>query len=713
MISIPRSVDTVSPPAAVDVEDAIVRLRRAEAAEAAGRTGEAWTELRLAYAASLPTGALPALPTGALPALPTDAPPALPTGAPPALIAAETAADLATLAGALAAAGRLEEAGAALALARESGPPVAAVLLETGRLELAAGRPGPALAALERATILEPGLAEAHRLAAEALTAEVLTVDALTAAGQGEAALARLQAAVAAAPDLGVAHCRLGGLWRRRNQPEAALAAYRRALIAEPGDVEALHGASAVLRDTGRPAEALGLARRALALAPHDPWRQVQLGNVLSRLGRSAEAAEAYQAALARDPALPGVAAALAGQMAALGRPAEAAALLGLAAAETPRQSGPMLAAARMYRRAGRPAEAVPWLRRALALAPSPALHAELEQARLACGRGADEFPSDLPADPRLREALARLEASRETGWGPAGRAGLGCVALGGGDHNTLYRLSGAGFDLALRLERFPAVPWYAYELEARNVRAAAARGFGPELVMVDSADGTMVTGFVAGTQMTARAFRADEGRLLQAAELYRRLHAGPPLAGRHDMFTLLEPLRRRVPALGGGDFTDLGALDRRFETVAGLLRASRPPLRPGHNDPVALNFVALPDRLVLLDWQCAGQADPHWEVGAFTVENALSDAQADRFLAAYAGDAEAPAAARAALFGALSEYYWLLQGLAWAGEGREPETWRHRSRDRRRRLVDFLDGPRFARAVARLRSAQSMAADV
>jgi len=706
----------------------MIRLTLAEALEAEGRCAEAWAELRLAFAATV-----------------------LAEPTPPALLAPETAADLATLAEALLAAGEGSLARAAISLALAHAPEQATLLLTRARLALAE-RKGSSIehgeraeADLRRALMLDPGLAAAHLLLGERLVAR----------GELEEAEHHLTCAIAAAPGQAEAHWRLGDLWRRRRAPERAEAAYRRALAEAPDDVQALHGLSAVLRDAGRLGEALPVAQRAAKAAPEAPWHQVQVGNILALAGHAAEAVQAYRTALGKDARLPGVAEALGRQLIKLGRTGEAAGVMALVASERPSDPGPQREAGRLYLGAGRPADAAPWLRRALARAPDGAGFAAaaevaedrdlLRRSLLACGRrrevaadpalrapdspgagdgkerregkerrdtgqgkrrdtgqGKGEGPqgvsrcvagpgfvsepvSSLPArtppepvlpagtpadDTRLIDALHRMPFAGEQPW-----TAFTCRALTGGVHNTLYHLSAPGREVVLRLERFGVTPWYIYTEETRNLKAAHGLGIGPAVLASDAADGTLMLAYVGGETLTPARFQ-DEAWLDRAAALYRTLHRGPAFGGRFNIFGQIDTLRRRFEPAPPDGFADLPELGRTCDRLRALLDASRPPPAPCHNDPAAQNFIASGERLILVDWQCSGQADPEWELGSFAAEADLTDAQTDRFLTGRFGTAAGIGPDRVRLYQVVSEYYWTLRCIEESTGGKDGPGW-------------------------------------
>ena len=279
--------------------------------------------------------------------------------------------------------------------------------------------------------------------------------------GSGEAALAALEAALAAKPDFAEALQDKADLLLDAGRAEEALAVVRRlrdlrpapavrlleshalfmlgrhaealravdaALADEPSNADALTGRGNVLLELGRPAEALAAFEEVIAREGVHPDRLVNLAAALIALGRFAQARERLDAALRLQPghrpalvnkvqALQGMvqSAALQAELAAahreLGEPSQA-----LQAAQQALEREPQLAAAHLeHARAlgqlGRNDEALAACLRAHELAPGPAtfetlvaLYSRLrlaEEALDASAQAAAAHPDDLQARSR------------------------------------------------------------------------------------------------------------------------------------------------------------------------------------------------------------------------------------------------------------------------------------------------------------------------
>lgn len=161
---------------------------------------------------------------------------------------------------------------------------------------------------------------------------------------------------------------------------------------------------------------------------------------------------------------------------------------------------------------------------------------------------------------------------------------------------------------------------------ELQILRLVGEAGVGPELLAADSRPpAVLLLRYVPGRAWTTSDLR-DRRRLLQLADLLRRVHAiqvpGPPL--------------------------DLEAVEQRYASLAGcqpvLPPCRNPVIAPGgplvslcHHDPSAANIVGF-RRPQLIDWEYAAGGDPLFDLAVITRHHRLSCRAAQYFLEAYFG---------------------------------------------------------------------------
>ncbi len=193
--------------------------------------------------------------------------------------------------------GRVREAiaGYAMALALQPGHPVAignlAAIVGDGTVDAEADIEG-AIDVCRAAIALMPQSAPAHAMLGRLLLA----------AGRPGEALAPLRAAVGAAPEDLAARAALALALVEACEPESALAAAVAALALDAGLYDGWFAKGRALLDLHRPQEAIEALERAEALSPGRAQTQLALGKAFDALDRSVQALAHLQRALELDP---------------------------------------------------------------------------------------------------------------------------------------------------------------------------------------------------------------------------------------------------------------------------------------------------------------------------------------------------------------------------------------------------------------------------
>ena len=166
--------------------------------------------------------------------------------------------------------------------------------------------------------------------------------------------------------------------------------------------------------------------------------------------------------------------------------------------------------------------------------------------------------------------------------------------------------------------------------------RAAHAAGVSPAVIYHEP--GALVIAYIQGRTMTPVDF-ADDAVLDQALALVARAHREIPqhLRGPALVFWVFHVLRDYAGTLrdaGSGyaaSLPELLAQAARLEAAVGQI-----DLVFGHNDLLPANFLHDGSRMWLIDWDYAGFNSPLFDLGGLAANNALSDRQEARMLAAY-----------------------------------------------------------------------------
>ena len=211
---------------------------------------------------------------------------------------------------------------------------------------------------------------------------------------------------------------------------------------------------------------------------------------------------------------------------------------------------------------------------------------------------------------------------------------------LGGGITNRNFKVTADGDAFVLRIGgNDTGLLGIDRNVEHAASLAAASLGIGPEVVAFLEPEGYLVTRFVDG----------EVGRVSveEAAGALRRLHAGPPIAGRFDSFHVVETYAE-IAGRRGPNWA---------HEIAGQIEVRRAgaPLVPCHNDLLAANFIHDGSRVWIVDWEYAGMGDPAFDLANYAVNNGL-DEDGDRALLAVYGEADEDAHVREAMWGVVQQ---------------------------------------------------------
>ena len=235
---------------------------------------------------------------------------------------------------------------------------------------------------------------------------------------------------------------------------------------------------------------------------------------------------------------------------------------------------------------------------------------------------------------PELGEVVARLSAL----FGP--RAGA-VRPLEGGITNRNFLVNFGGDDYVVRLPgKDTSLLGIDREAECLATKQAAELDMGPKVAAMFEEPACLVTCFVEGRQLTTADLR-DPDTLAQVAQRLRRFHeSGLTLPTEFQVYDVVRRYAAVARERGGAPpaaFEQSLDSARRIVDAVGDHPEHQP--RPSHNDLLAANFLHTGERVVIVDWEYAGMGDPFFDLGNFTVNNELGEADAERLLDAYFGE--------------------------------------------------------------------------
>lgn len=183
--------------------------------------------------------------------------------------------------------------------------------------------------------------------------------------------------------------------------------------------------------------------------------------------------------------------------------------------------------------------------------------------------------------------------------------------------------------------------------------------------------DGTKVMKFIKNPQpMNEEVMRRKEN-LLQAAEIFHRLHySGIDTGVRFEVFDMADLYEKIIRESGVAFYDDYEAVKQSVMDIkAGVDAAGTAPRVPCHNDSLMGNWVLDGDgKLYLIDWEYSGMNEAMWDLSCLSIEADYSTSEDDELLNTYyayegieAGVEEKKRFVAAKLY---VDYLWTLWGL-------------------------------------------------
>ena len=228
------------------------------------------------------------------------------------------------------------------------------------------------------------------------------------------------------------------------------------------------------------------------------------------------------------------------------------------------------------------------------------------------------------------------------------------------------WRVPEAG--LFLKLREADAMAFVDLHATAEATAASAALGLSPAVRFVLPEHGAIGLDLLPPPWRAARLHElADPATFAAALAAKRAFHAGPKLRRIWDIFAQAE--MAAVAALRAGAAPDdLPVLLAGARQVQAALSASGGDLRPCHADGLSSNVMLGPGgAAMLVDFDCAGMADPHYDVGILLNEAYPFEADMHAGLDLAFGRDDPRDMNRCRLYAFIDDLFWGLWGLAMA----------------------------------------------
>lgn len=173
---------------------------------------------------------------------------------------------------------------------------------------------------------------------------------------------------------------------------------------------------------------------------------------------------------------------------------------------------------------------------------------------------------------------------------------------------------------------------------ERKSTELACSLGIDTELFHFGD-DGTKVMRFVHNPQPMNEQVMRERNNILQAAEIFHRLHySGVDTGVRFEVFEMAKLYENIITECGLSffdDYRDVKAIVMRYKSE--IDKEIETVKVPCHNDSLMGNWV-LDDkgRLYLIDWEYSGMNEAMWDLSCLSIEAEYTTKEDDELLEAY-----------------------------------------------------------------------------
>lgn len=175
---------------------------------------------------------------------------------------------------------------------------------------------------------------------------------------------------------------------------------------------------------------------------------------------------------------------------------------------------------------------------------------------------------------------------------------------------------------------------------ERKSTELACSLGIDSELLHFGD-DGTKVMRFIHDPQPMSEEVMRRRENLVQAAEIFRRLHTcGVDTGVRFEVFEMAELYERIIREAKVTLYDDYDAVRQQVMDIKAAVDANgAAPRVPCHNDSLMGNWVIRDDgKLFLIDWEYSGMNEAMWDLSCLSIEADYSEDDDAALLEAYYG---------------------------------------------------------------------------
>ena len=235
-------------------------------------------------------------------------------------------------------------------------------------------------------------------------------------------------------------------------------------------------------------------------------------------------------------------------------------------------------------------------------------------------------------------------------------------VALSGGLTNKNYRVDTEGGHFMMRVsDKTTNLLGINRNYERINTDRAYQAGVGAELVDALASENVLVVSWIDAKTLHAEDIHSQPNLLPRIAVAMKKLHTGPAFEGIFYFPKIRKQYLKTV--MDEGYFIPEGYLGieplvRQLEKVLALTAEI---FVPCNNDLLAENFMDDGEKIWIVDYEYAGQNEASFEIGNFSSEIALTDAQLTLFCDAYWQKHSPSKIARAQAWSMIARFGWVM----------------------------------------------------
>ncbi|MBO4770087.1 MAG: phosphotransferase [Clostridia bacterium] len=202
---------------------------------------------------------------------------------------------------------------------------------------------------------------------------------------------------------------------------------------------------------------------------------------------------------------------------------------------------------------------------------------------------------------------------------------------------------------------------------ERKSTALACELGIDSPLLYFDD-DGRKVMKYIHDPQPMNEEIMRKKENLVQAAEIFRRLHTcGKDTGVRFEVFEMADLYEKIIRDGGVTLYVDYGIVKREVMDIKAEVDRNGEARRvPCHNDSLVGNWVLDGDgRLFLVDWEYSGMNEAMWDLSCLSIEADYSPYNDTQLLNAYYGrEVDVDEKKRFAAAKLYVDYLWTLWGL-------------------------------------------------